>query len=209
VIAHFLSYFLWLANSNPPLRKERFYAIKDTILRRWGTRDGDDWQQITHECWRCEGSGESPYDEDEPCERCDGSGIWDRFYVRLERWRLGSRIFHRPAGRVYKRPETITFVGPVQHRDVGFASEEAALWLALVFDRRYFRWLLTSGTYRGWYAYPLLNAQRVVYRAARSYSAIVEYWKHRTCSNCVGWYICRECRRSRHHDQSCAESEIE
>lgn len=44
---------LGAANSNPHWRyRERFYAMKDTICRRYGTRDGDDIQQLIRPCWR-------------------------------------------------------------------------------------------------------------------------------------------------------------
>lgn len=142
MIRRVLSKLLFLANSSPPeLERERFYAMKTRILRRFGTPDGCDWQRIVKVCFRCGGSGVESYtDYGDECSRCDGSGEYERVYFRLERTRIGGRVFHTPRGRYYDRPdgEAVTIEGRIQHRSPGPVTREAALWLSLAFDRGLF-----------------------------------------------------------------------
>jgi hypothetical protein len=178
-----VSRLLWLANSGPPIaRTEQFYALKDRILRRWGTRDGHDWQHIIKECYGCDGRGESRECPERACRRCGGSGVYDHFFVKLERWDLAGRTFHRPAEKTWKRPsEPVAIVGRVRHADVGRAGNEAALWLALLLDRRLFAALMTSSCCCGpTWRYPLVTLQKLTFRlgmAARG-------WERRRCVTC-------------------------
>jgi hypothetical protein len=183
--ARAVSRLLWLANSDPPrVRRAEFYAMKDRLLRRWGTRIGQDWQEITRECYACDGTGRYVYLEgdSEECRRCGGSGTYDRFWVRLERWDLAGRVFHRPAERTYSRPvEPVKIVGKVRHADVGRASEEACLWLALAFDRALFRRLmLGSCALDPTWRYPLVTLRKLTFRAGM----LARRFERRDCHAC-------------------------
>lgn len=166
-----LSRLLYLANCSPPYcYRSDFYAMKDRILRRFGRRAGEDWQEIVRECWGCHGTGVNRYyygDHDQ-CWKCDGTGVYDQFWVRLERWEFAGHIFHRPAERVYERPEVpVAIKGKVTHADHGYASKEAALWLALMFDRRLFVRLMMAECCGGrTWRYPLTTAQKAAFRVA-------------------------------------------
>ena len=61
-----------LANSNPP---HGFYDFKARFLKRFGTPDGWDKQEIERTCHACDGSGQ--FLKDVECNRCNGSGIYD------------------------------------------------------------------------------------------------------------------------------------
>src|SRR5262249_25447812 len=97
-----LSFALHVANAKPaaPIR-ERFYEIKDRLLHRFGEADGLDYQKINKKCWDCN-DGVNDWDGGS-CERCDGTGNYSTTYVKLERRRLGRRIFHRPVDRYFDR----------------------------------------------------------------------------------------------------------
>lgn len=201
-----LSWLLFLANSDPPFLRERFYALKDSLLRRWGERDGEDWQEIVKLCYRCDGTGYSDcYDEMiqdfARCRRCH-KGVYERKVIRLERWKFSGRVFHRPAERFHRLPagKTVTIQGRVQHKDVGFAGREAGLWLALAFDWGLFWGLLTGTRSYGRHLYPLLNLQRAVW-VARSFLCRLK--PHR-CWDCGRLFLapwkpwqsyCRACAR--------------
>lgn len=198
-----LSRLLWLANASPPTGCRReFYAVKDAILRRWGRPDGHDWQEITHYCWRCEGGGivDDGWGEDDRCPKCGGTGIWDRFWVRLERWEIGGRVFHRPAERVWGRPdEPVAIVGRVEHARVGWAGQEAGLWLLLLFDRAAFAREMTSGWPRGpTLPYPLVTLRRATGRLGMLRSK----FRRRRCSVC-GRPFRQGLRRWRSHTYLC------
>lgn len=177
MIGHLIAPILGAANAAPPgLDRERFYAIKGHILRTYGRPDGFDVQQIEHECWRCGGSGNEPYSWDNndwlnPCLKCDGTGVYERIYIRLDRWRLGKRAFYIPAGRLSyaeaSQPGQRQINGRVTHRQPrGYRAREAALWLALAFDRRYFALLMTSGCTSGRTLLPLVLLHRLTARLA-------------------------------------------
>ena len=84
-------------------------------------------------------------------------------WIRLERWRIGGRVFHIPKERTYEDPGTaVDISGVIEHANHGRLSEEAGAWLFLLFDRpTFFRWLYASRAC-GWTWCPLVNLQRVV-----------------------------------------------
>jgi hypothetical protein len=137
---------------------------------------GHQIQRIEKECYACGGRGVGGRYGDEPgdeCYRCGGDGVWEVVYWKLERWSLGGRTFHRPAGRATRleyeeaadgRPGTLRPIdGLVEHRrPKGFRAREAALWLALLFDRPYFLRLMLGGWTRGLTPCPLVLIQRLV-----------------------------------------------
>lgn len=88
------------ANSCPPAQwdaTEEFYAIKQEILDRWGTRVGTVQQRITDTCW-----GYGYYGCDDHCDKCGGTGIYRERYFLLEEWSLSGFSFHRPLRRIDK-----------------------------------------------------------------------------------------------------------
>jgi hypothetical protein len=137
-----LANLLHLANAAPPYgdwRREHFYAMKQRILERFGRRDGEDIQFITKPCWGDRRRGyRGVCTRDQEC-RCGGSGVYDFYWVRLERWRMGDHIFHRPVERLRSSPGKVTIEGIIRHQVPDrWQAHEAHLLLSLIFDRRLF-----------------------------------------------------------------------
>src|SRR5690606_6681754 len=136
---------LHYANASPPWNRTEFYALKERLLRQHGRFLGHDIQEITKECW-----GHREWDnewgeygyldctKDDKC-RCRGTGIFDRRWIRLERWEWCGYVFHRPVddtriapvdmNNVLRAPD---IVGRIEHPDYGDKSNEAVLWLYLL-----------------------------------------------------------------------------
>lgn len=191
-----LSYLLWLANSDPPYcHRERFYAMKTRILRRYATREGTDLQEIPgKKCW-------GPYQSGclgRRCRRCEGTGWYAfPFWVKLERWRLGSRLFHIPGSRQYQRPDGLVgIVGRIEHQHVDhWSAREAALWLALAFDRGLFWRMCATSCPCGWTGRPLCTLGQILFHVR----GLVRRWIPRRC-RCGrlyirehSWQYCRRC----------------
>jgi hypothetical protein len=125
--------------------REEFYALKRTLLERYGERVGTDWQEITKACWGCEDCrnyGDDYYDRGRRDGFvCGGSKVYSRRYIPLSRWKLGRAVFHTPGLAQEEKPaEAIKFRGVIKHREV--SSEDARVafaQLALWFDRELFR----------------------------------------------------------------------
>lgn len=192
-----LAYLLHVANSDPWFR-DRFYAMKARILRRYATPDGHDLQEIPgKECWSCYGSGAYVHysgDED-TCRKCDGIG-WYRQprWTKLQRWKLGRYSFHEPIGsgyglaplRDWNTPGARNVIlGYVRHRD--YTTRRvllATLLLALIFDRELARLIFPELIDRLTIGYPKLQR-----------------FNHRRCAICRrGWrwhrgnyYVCSKC----------------
>lgn len=194
----FLSWLLWLANARMSMAqdRERAYAIKDRMLRRFGRVVGEDIQHITRMCYSCDGSGRWNGDGSR-CYRCGGNGIWDERWFRLERWEFGGRIFHRPAGSM-ARPMNgmVTIEGKIYHETVPHrASAEAFLWLALFADPGLWWKNFRGSRHSGWQWTPMLALQAIVFELRTKFS------RH-TCGRCgrrffrwgSGWLYCRSCR---------------
>lgn len=136
---------LHIANSSPPppgFRRERFYKMKQRILRWFGTEDGHDLQFIEGKtCWSCYGTGEhyAPHD----CYKCGGDG-WFKppVWILLKRWKFGEYTFHEPIQRLYRKPDLHSYHKPLIEGYVEHASypwkdiHRARLILALLFDWR-------------------------------------------------------------------------
>lgn len=134
---------LHIANTSPPADKkckERFYAMKQRILRRFGAEDGHDIQHIPgKKCWSCDGTGE--YYEPHDCHKCDGTGWFKSpVWVLLKRWKFGRYTFHEPIKRHYRKPDDDLHDRPIIKGYVEHASYSlkktyrARLILALLFD---------------------------------------------------------------------------
>lgn len=109
---HRLAIVLKHANASPPPHgRDEFYRLKEAILNRYGERDGEDVQEIRHDCWGAD------YDRCGPtCRKCGGTGIWHRFYVELERWKMGGQVFHKPLNRLAFCAKPVTIQGKIRHR---------------------------------------------------------------------------------------------
>jgi len=161
----FLAWLLWHANAVMGSSVDRFaaYAIKERILRRWGRLVGEDIQHIKRECYSCDGSGY--YYAGEDCWLCGGTGIYDEKWIRLERWEFGGHIFHRPIGNMWPPMNgMVTVEGRIYHTDRNdAASNDALLWLALLFDRRFFSQQLTRARGHRELWRPMLALQALVF----------------------------------------------
>jgi hypothetical protein len=127
----------WLldrANAQPPWgHHPAFYRMKKSVLQRFGSLLGTEWQHIRKVCYACGGDGEA--DDQGPCHRCGGSGNYLEKFVLLQRWKLGAYAFHQPVHQQEVAPhEPIAITGYIRHTGYGADSTEAALWLALLFD---------------------------------------------------------------------------
>ena len=201
----FLARVLRIANANPPGGDARywFYRIKEQILERHGVQHGHDWQRITHHCNRCDGTGTWGYWRDDGgswCWKCDGSGAYRRFFVRLERWHLADSVFHRPAEHVDSLPdgERCNIEGKIQHKGVKDANSiEACLWLALMFDQRRWWWLIRAPHISprwSWFSWrtcavrPMLAVNRLMcdVRECRRW---VWRWMPRRCPGCQCFHV--------------------
>ena len=202
---------LYLANSRPPSgkdRKERFYAMKQRICERFGTPDGFDVQHFAGKrCFSCYGTGiyRSEYsDYQNYCYKCNGSGWFKRErWVVLKRWRIGQRIFHQPDGVSYEAPNPPlrTIEGFIEHAYHGFWHEEAAMLLALMFDRELLGMLLAEGsTYCKWPRWlgPMVQLKQVVGVTRRMYRSMKQ--RCDTCG-CHTWSVftnrCQRCKALR------------
>jgi hypothetical protein len=141
-----LGYILHLANSDIPfLHKDKFYVIKTKFLKKYGTFICNEIQHIKKECYRCNSEGvyRSKFKLSEPCWSCLGTGVYDEFWVRLEKYKLGNFYFHNPI----QKSRTILFEGVskpiegyIEHKAPKYRiGKEAALWLFLFFDFNTFK----------------------------------------------------------------------
>lgn len=162
-------WLLWAANTSPPyFHSQHFYAMKSVLLRRWAKPDGHDVQHIRDDCFACNGTGR--HCEGQSCRRCFGTGAWKEKWYRLDRWRWHGRVFHTPAWEITRRDmqRDATVEGRIRHdEELGRFPMEAALWLALLFDRALWRKLMSSGWHVGWTWYPMHNLRKV-YGVTRS-----------------------------------------
>ena len=129
-----ICWLLDVANDRPPtLARTAFYDIKAKLLQRYAEPDGFDVQHIVKDCWNCYGAPDG-------CYRC-ADGIYDQFWVVLNRWRWYGHVFHTPGQRVRGEPPGVVKIrGYIQHRTPRFyLAAEAWYWLALVYDRAAFR----------------------------------------------------------------------
>ena len=142
---------LHIANSSAStVDKRAFYAMKERILRSYGTLDGYDIQFIPGKiCFSCEGSGVyvgyhtfSGDQWEDTCNRCFGTGYFkDPVWVVLDRYRLGSFVFHCPQERLRKEPDpqdvpaTVKRInGYVSHKHYGYRK---VVWATLLLAIRF------------------------------------------------------------------------
>jgi hypothetical protein len=193
-----LGLLLHLANAHPPSgRRSEFYALKDRLLRRYGALIDYDVQHIVDKCW---GDSDRLGCEGKWCGRCGGTGIWRDRWIVLERWELGSWIFHRPTN-LLRAPNALPRVieGRIEHRDVHpRTAGEATLWLALLFDRPLFWRLLTTSRFCGWQWRPMLALQSVTMQVTHKFRRRSCWCGRRFWTWGSGWQICATCRVTRY-----------
>lgn len=206
-----LAALLWRANAIASrlddYEKHAFYAIKDRILTRWADAESlMDVQKIVRECRGCYGTGEwRGYSgrRSEPCQRCNGTGVYRTDYFGLARYNLAGRVFHRPVRKWTELPPdtAVTIDGHVKHTHPGRAGWESLLWLALLFNRRLFRHLMRDGDApRRWTLMPLTNVHQTV-----------QAWRERWCRLCdayAEWRLggrCAYCRKRTVAGEVCDE----
>jgi hypothetical protein len=149
-----LSWLVHAANADP-IKPFWFYKIKNRVLKRYGKRIGWDQQHIVKRCWSCKDGVFSGYDNgwrwvsvpEQKCFKCNGTSVYDEFWVLLEVWTLGNFEFHRPvdrvrSGPVFRYPDSM--VGPIRNKIEGRIKHrrhphgERAFWvLAWVFTPRW------------------------------------------------------------------------
>lgn len=176
-----LGEMLWLCNNSNVIGMGH-YAMKQRILERYATAEPDPvWQCLVHGCWSCGGqmdrTGIGWDGRGQVCWRCSGSGEYARRYVRHIGYRLGRRRFLVPQETRHCRPPaSVSIEGRVERTPVGLAGFEATCWLALVFDRRLLRRLLTSGMHCRWSRYPFCNLRRLIYLAREPWRSLRRRW---------------------------------
>lgn len=104
--------------------RERFYALKREILLNHGHAAGYDIQRIQKTCWRCDGTGVvqlgSGYPfghggEQDYCQKCLGTGIFQDRWILLNRYSVAGLIFHCPAGDFVPNGTAPTIKGLIEH----------------------------------------------------------------------------------------------
>lgn len=155
-----LALLLHYANARPPvIGRESFYALKTELLNRYGVKDGVDIQYIEKPCF-CYGKYGNR------CYKCGGSYVFERKWIRLQRWRFVDYSFHQPLETLYSPREAlnVTIKGYIEHPSYGVKSNECLLWLLVLCGEwrlliRQFR----SGCYvhPGWY--PLSTLQKIFF----------------------------------------------
>ncbi len=165
-----LAWLLHYANARPPIvGQKEFYDLKYRLLRRFAQRRGFDIQEIRKECWGSYSVACGPQ-----CRRCGGTGIFDLFWVTLERWQWGRHVFHCPFLKTHIKPTehaSINIRGRIEHPKYGRASSESVLWLYLLCGEFRLLWQsLKNSCCCGWYIWPFLNMQRIIFHVQRFFA---------------------------------------
>jgi hypothetical protein len=188
---------LHLANSDPPFLRIEFYALKTRLLRKHGTRDGADVQEIIKPCYGKFGNEYGEYlgcVKERDC-RCGGTGIFSRRVYGLERWRWGRFIFHVPIDTL--PGPLITIRGRIEHRRYGILAREASFWLYLLCGEfGLFFHSLRAGSYCAWKPLPMLILNNLVCAIARKLARhTCIYCRRRFFTGDSGWCVCCRCRQ--------------
>lgn len=213
LIARLLHY----ANSSPPSYRTEFYALKERLLKRYGNVVDYQMQEIRKECWgeRAWNDDHGWYDytgccKESRCRRCGGTGVFDVKWIQLERWAWCGWTFHIPRGQLYRKPETVPqVVGRIEHKSYGRLSNEAFLWLALLFEPRLFLRSLRSWKCCGTYYYPLSVLQAVAMPLCMRLSRRRCWCGKMFMTWGSGWQICKACRkRDAERDESFISGDV-
>jgi len=193
------SILAWLchyANADP---SRTFYDFKDRLLHQYADFQGHDIQEIVKECWGSRDHWGDPRGcKGEECRRCNGTGIYDRRWVRLQRWKWGKYIFHIPISSTYIQPDSIQIHGRIIHDNYGKASREAELWLYIVTLQFSMWWrLLSTRAYVDPGLWPMCRFQRIAMWARMTFR-----WHRCWCGKWfptwgTGWMACKKCRQTK------------
>lgn len=140
---------LRLANAGAYTYKREFYQVKDHLLEQYGVPDGYDLQVIEDICYNCNGDG---------CWRCN-KGVWARRTFYLLRFRIGSRVFHKPEWFLppaYDRQKDLreTIKGRIRHAEIDYRQAQRAAF-RLMRKYRPALWLWVHKNRLGRALYPL------------------------------------------------------
>lgn len=125
-----LAKLLHLANSNPPeFIRQDFYELKSKLLKKYAKLATYEYQEIVKECWGPASVGCCLGDR---CDKCGGTGMFDRYWWLLKRYEWCGHVFHTPDLKTRIEPEVVRIKGRVQHQDYGQKSREALMWLFLL-----------------------------------------------------------------------------
>lgn len=197
------SVLAWLchyANANPSGCRNTFYALKDRLLNQYAEFLGYEMQEITKPCW---GDKRDDYGDwhgcGPTCRRCGGTGIFDRKWIRLQRWEWGKYVFHIPDGSTRIQPDSVQIHGRIKHANHVLASREAELWLYVVTLQFGMWWHVLSTSH---YVYPKLwpmcRLQKYAMAARMTFTRRRCFCGKRFFKWGTGWLVCKQCRRSRH-----------
>lgn len=101
---YIIGFLLQLANRDVDLvTKDKFYPLKQSLLKKYGKRIGEEIQHIKKECYSCDGTGifSCDWKQPEKCWSCCGSGIFEQYWTRLERYKIGKWYFHNPTKKQF------------------------------------------------------------------------------------------------------------
>ena len=186
--------------ANREFRSEEFYKLKDRILKSHGTKTGVNTQHILKTCRYCAGEGKMPKEvtlygktyltKGDPCWRCNGTGVYQEFWVMLDVYQVGRRSFHLPVDRQYNRElfEKILealkvalniipgkhFEGLIEHTPPRWhLGREAGWWLILLFDHASLHSYYFGKNFQyGFIFTPLLIVNNILYCIERTYYKI-------------------------------------
>lgn len=140
-----LSFLLHYANRET--KHEKFYQVKNQILKKHGQHIGYDIQFIEgKKCFSCDGTGlYEKWDRDdgwykEPCWNCYSGWFKRPCWNILQRLKFGKYIFHQPFKRVYEKPEIETPIieGYIDHTSTKYGGL-AVFILCLIYERHYLK----------------------------------------------------------------------
>lgn len=144
-----LGWLMRIANRRP---LHLWYLNKTRLIVAYGEPDGFDLQTVKAPCWSCGGTGECNYfyEGSAECCDCDGTGTHHVTRTLLNRYLVGSNIFHQIAGPWVEHGERDLVESPnyrshitgrVKHRPgCPYAAREA---IGLI--------MLLCGCYGGWW----------------------------------------------------------
>jgi len=168
-----LGYVLHTANSGPSFSwKNDFYRLKERLLKKYATTHFSDVQHIKKICWSCDGNV--------PCHRCI-NGVYDEFWVLLNRYELGGFIFHIPVCRGNVKPGTTVHIeGYINHRKyANHLSDECFYWLMLFFDFKSFMKYFGIIEHCGRKVTPFVIVGTAIFRLRRRKERVYTFCKNR------------------------------
>lgn len=98
-----LGFLLHLANRDIMYNyKHEFYQFKNKLLSKYGKPYQVEFQHIIKHCYSCKnGIFYCSWKKPETCWSCNGTSIYDEFWVKLMKYKLGRHYFHLPTTRYY------------------------------------------------------------------------------------------------------------